>query len=208
MSYHQVSISALSHPQLLKLLRGERIRVKHGHGRNIHVSEEQHKKIMAAHKKGCGTTIAFDPYQIDMHKGHAGHHAAHHAAHHMHGEGVFDIIRDVGKAVAPVLIDAGASGLKSGIAGLGMKRHRRKSHTVGAPKRKTATTRKGKGFMDMIKAGTKMVAPVLIDAGANGLKGAVAGLGIKHHRKSKTTTKSAPKHRRHRKGGALLPAGY
>jgi len=202
MSYHQVSISALSHPQLLKLLRGERIRVKHGHGRNIHVSEEQHKKIMMAHKKGCGTTIAFDPYQIDMHKGHAGHHA-----HHTHGEGVFDIIRDVGKAVAPVLIDAGASGLKSGIAGLGMRRHR-KSHTTGAPKRKAPTKRKGKGFMDMIKAGTKMVAPVLIDAGANGLKGAVAGLGIKHHRKSKTSTRSAPKRRRHHKGGALMPAGY
>ena len=201
MSYHQVSIGALSHPQLLKLLRGERIRVKHGHGHNIHVSEEQHKKIMNAHKKGCGTTIAFDPYQIDMHKGHAGHHA-----HNVHGEGVFDIIRDVGKAVAPVLIDAGASGLKSGIAGLGI--HRRKSHTVGATKRKAPTKRKGKGFMDMIKAGAKMVAPVLIDAGANGLKGAVSGLGIKHHRKSKTMTKTAPKRRKPRKGGALMPAGY
>jgi hypothetical protein len=151
MTYHKVSIHKLSHAQLLKLLRGHRVRVKHGHGHEIHVSEEQHKKIMNAHKKGCGTTLQFDPYQIDMHKGQMpatpflyarqGHGEG---IHHEHGEGFFDMIRSVGKTVAPALIDVGANALKNGIAGLGIRRsrskkaghgeglhHHKKSHSLG-----------------------------------------------------------------------------
>ena len=49
--YHKVGVQKLSHNQILKLLRGERIRVKHGNHHEIHASEEQHKKIITAIKK-------------------------------------------------------------------------------------------------------------------------------------------------------------
>jgi hypothetical protein len=66
MPYHKINISKLSHNQILRLLRGHRVRVKHGSGNEIHASEEQHKKITRAHKKGSGATIQFDPYQIEQ----------------------------------------------------------------------------------------------------------------------------------------------
>ena len=67
MPYHKINISKLSHNQILRLLRGKRVCVKHGSGHEINASEEQHKKIMRAHKHGSGHTIQFDPYQIDLH---------------------------------------------------------------------------------------------------------------------------------------------
>ena len=39
------------HNQILKLLKGKHLRVKHGSGYEINASEEQHKIIMRAHKK-------------------------------------------------------------------------------------------------------------------------------------------------------------
>ena len=48
--YHKISISKLSRPQILKLLKGERVRVKHGSGHEFHAAEEQHKKIMMVSK--------------------------------------------------------------------------------------------------------------------------------------------------------------
>ena len=70
MPYHEIPISRLSLNQIHKLLRGERIRVKHGNAHKLHLSSEQHKKVMAAHRKGNGCTIQFDPYQMEMHKSH------------------------------------------------------------------------------------------------------------------------------------------
>jgi hypothetical protein len=66
--YHKIPISKLSHHQILKLLRGHRVRVKHGQGHTLHVSEEQHKKIMTAHRKGKAHTLQFDPFQIEAHE--------------------------------------------------------------------------------------------------------------------------------------------
>ena len=68
MPYHKINISKLSHNQILRLLRGHRVRVKHGSGHEINASEEQHKKITRAHRKGSGSTIQFDPYQIEQHQ--------------------------------------------------------------------------------------------------------------------------------------------
>ena len=68
MAYHKINISKLSHNQILRLLRGHRVRVKHVSGHEINASEEQHKKITRAHKKGAGATIQFDPYQIEQHQ--------------------------------------------------------------------------------------------------------------------------------------------
>jgi hypothetical protein len=66
--YHKVGIQKLSPTQISKLLNGHKIRVKHGQGLEIHASQEQHKKIMSAHKKGKAHTMQFDPYQIAQHQ--------------------------------------------------------------------------------------------------------------------------------------------
>jgi hypothetical protein len=66
--YHKVGIQKLSPTQISKLLNGHKIRVKHGQGLEIHASQEQHKKIMNAHKKGKAHTMQFDPYQIAQHQ--------------------------------------------------------------------------------------------------------------------------------------------
>ena len=64
--YHEASIAKLSEPQIKKLLKGERVRVKHGSTHKVHLSAEQHKKLMVAHKKGAGITIQADPYQQEL----------------------------------------------------------------------------------------------------------------------------------------------
>ena len=150
--YHKIGIEKLSHTQLSKLLNGHRVRVKHGHGHEVHVSEEQHKKILKNHKKGMACTIQFDPYQMHHHQHlrgkksgealfpagygvHHAHHAHHHAhhghhVHHMHyGHGEGEGIADFAKAAA--------------------------------------------------KTAVKTLAPVAIDAGADYLKKKVAGSGLK-----------------------------
>ena len=64
--YHKISIQKLSNAQIGKLLRGKRVRVKHGNSHTISASEEQAKKIMRAHKQGKGVTIQCDPYQCQL----------------------------------------------------------------------------------------------------------------------------------------------
>ena len=79
--YHEIGIHRLSPTQISKLLNGHRVRVKHGSGHKIHVSQEQHKKIMAAHHKGKAHTLQLDPYQIAQHQ---------HLRHGSHGEGILN----------------------------------------------------------------------------------------------------------------------
>ena len=64
--YSKTNIGKLSKAQISKLLKGHRVRVKSGSGHEISLSKEQHKKLTRAHKKGMGSTLQFDPYQIDM----------------------------------------------------------------------------------------------------------------------------------------------
>lgn len=64
--YNEVGIGKLSEPQIRKLLKGERVRIKHGSHHMVHLSHEQHKKLMAAHKKGAGITMQADPYQQEL----------------------------------------------------------------------------------------------------------------------------------------------
>ena len=107
--YHKTSIERLSPAQISKLVRGQRIRVKHGHGHEVHLSSEQHKKLHAAHRRGAGITLEFDPYQQQMHQG--------------RGDGflssALSVGKQLGKTVAPVLLDEGVSALKKYIAGHG-----------------------------------------------------------------------------------------
>ena len=64
--YHTIDIEKLTPVQISKLLNHHRVRVKHGKGHSIHVSEEQHKKIMKAFKKGMKHTMQCDPYQVTL----------------------------------------------------------------------------------------------------------------------------------------------
>jgi hypothetical protein len=177
--YHKVPIQKLSHAQILKLLKGERIRVKLGSGNEINASAEQHKKIMNAHKKGSGCCVQFDPYQIDQHQ-------------HMRGEGFKEgALRFLRKEVAPAAINFGAEQLKHVIAGEGIKKKARKT-----------PVKKGKGLKEAgLRFLTKTVAPTVIDFGSEQLKKAVSGEGV---RKKKPTGGSGDSC----DGGALLPAGY
>jgi len=117
--YHKTSIQRLSPAQISKLLNGHRVRVKHGHGHEVHLSSEQHKKLHAAHRKGAGITMELDPYQIQMHQ----HLRGHSRRRHGEGEGFFDVAKQyaapVARAVAPALIDVGANALKNYAAGHG-----------------------------------------------------------------------------------------
>ena len=53
-------------------MKGEGVRVKHGSGEEIHVSNEQHKKLMKAYDNGKSATICFNPYQHEIHGGSLG----------------------------------------------------------------------------------------------------------------------------------------
>lgn len=112
--YHKTGIQTLSPTQISRILNGHRVRIKHGSGQEMHLSNEQHKKLMSASKKGCGITVELDPYQMDMNQ---------HLRGAKKGKGFFDsalkIGKQVGKKVAPVLIDYGADQLKNAIANSG-----------------------------------------------------------------------------------------
>lgn len=66
--YSPIKIAKLSEKQISRLRNGHPVRVKHGDHHTIHVSEEQHKKIHRAHKKGAGCVIQMDPHQAEEHK--------------------------------------------------------------------------------------------------------------------------------------------
>ena len=179
--YHQIGLQKLSHAQILKLLKGDRIRVKHGSHHNIHVSEEQHKKIHAAHKKGAGTTIQFDPFQQQM--------EAHHSLRSIEGKGLKETaLRFLRKEVAPAAINFAAEQAKKAVSGEGVHKKSRKT-----------PVRKGKGFKEgALKFLRKEVLPVAIDFAAEQAKHAAVGEGMHHAHHAHA----------HAHGGALMPAGY
>jgi hypothetical protein len=113
--YHKIGIEKLSHNQMLKMLRGHAVRVKHGAHQHIHVSAEQHKKIMAAHRRGCGCNIMMDPYQQDMHR---------------HGEGFLNKLErvgtEIGKTASPVAVNLAGKYAEKSLLGNGMHKHRRR----------------------------------------------------------------------------------
>ena len=113
--YSKTNIAKLSKAQISKLLKGHPVRIKSGSGHEISLSKEQYKKLNRAHKKGMGYTLQFDPYQIDMNyeplRGKANPKKK--------GEGMFDIAKNLGKTVAPALIDLASNELKKKIEGTG-----------------------------------------------------------------------------------------
>ena len=226
--YHPVKIAKLSKAQVSKLLNGHRVRIKHhptGH-HTIHLSNEQHKKLMKAHAKGSACCCEFDPYQI---------------AHHQHlrdecgdgisssgrrvgarrGRGFLDFAKGAFKAVAPLAIDEGSKFLKSKIEGMGAKR-RPVAHPVAhKPKvaKKHHKPKKGEGWLESLESGLihtgiptlghiagevvggpagALVGEEIGNIGANAL-GNLVGRGMKGKRGRKGKMSCS---------GALLPAGY
>ena len=216
--YHPTHVAKLSAQQISKILNGHRVRVKAGNHHVLHLSQEQHKKVQSANKKGCGTTLQFDPYQMGMQEHHKLRGHAHHAHHggdselhesssyHAHhgrggkgrarGRGPFDIFKSVVKAVAPIAIEKGGDFLKDKIQGWGPTHQPR-----GRPRKKVGcggrsrTHKKGGDIGSDILHFAEEAAPIALPL--------MMGLGEGGH----------PKRRHHRRhsshhGEALLPAGY
>jgi len=195
--YHKISISKLSKSQILKLLRGRRIRVKYGSGLDIDVSEEQHKKITKAHKHNNGCVIQFDPYQQQNHE-----HLKTAKLPSVEGGSLLSVAKSVGKTILPVakqalpvvekiLVDVVKDTIKKKV-GLGVKHKGTAEHTHVIHKGK-----KGKGVKSKIPAVKEVIEKVIENALPIATT-ALLGLGVKRGR-------GRPKKE---KGGALLPAGY
>ena len=233
--YHSTGVQKLSETQKSKLRNGHPVRIKKGSGNNLHLTDDQIKKLESAAKKGAAYTLTMHPEQ---------------AAKHKTGEGLFGDIAAKAKAFArkhkdlinPIIgrVRAGAkSGIDKlaskanakvdeyikpiegegvigdalkgliGMTGLGVKPKTLKSTLKSLEAKKP---RKGKGILSNI---IKSVALAAIDPIASAetsvAKDKVTGMGAK--RKSgrpKKTAKSTTKKRpgRPRKGGALVAPGY
>ena len=231
--YTLVGIQKLSETQKSRLRNGHPVRIKKGSGNQLHLTNEQIKKLESAAKKGAAYTLTLHPEQAEK-----------------HGSGFFGDIASKAKAFARKhkdlinpIIGRVRAGAKSGIdklaskanekvdeyikpiegegiigdalkglismTGLGMKKKR------GRPKKiltevvdNKVRVRKGKGILGNI---IKAVAPAVIDAAAGAVKGKVETLGSGvAHKKIGLGIKKVGKTRkagRPRKGGALFPAG-
>ena len=229
--YTLVGIQKLSETQKSRLRNGHPVRIKKGSGNQLHLTNEQIKKLESAAKKGAAYTLTLHPEQAEK-----------------HGSGFFGDIASKAKAFARKhkdlinpIIGRVRAGAKSGIdklaakanekvdeyikpiegegiigdalkglismTGLGMKKKR------GRPKKiltevvdNKVRVRKGKGILGNI---IKAVAPAVIDAAAGAVKGKVSGMGVAQ-KKIGLGIKKVGKTRkvgRPRKGGALFPAG-
>jgi len=90
--YSPASVKSLSKAQIHKLLKGKPVRVMSGSGMKLHLSKPQHKKLAAAHKRGGGMNLQFDPYQCSM---------------HAKGEGFLDDLEAFSVKALPALTEAG-----------------------------------------------------------------------------------------------------
>lgn len=209
--YHPTNVAKLSPAQISKILNGHRVRVKAGNAHVLHLSQEQHKKVMSAHKKGCGTTIQLDPFQQQMEH--------HHKLKHGHGgdgvsrgrparrgRGAFDFLKSAIKAVAPLAIDEGGKFIKSKVDGWGVQHKKTKKRAV----RKT----KGDGFFDDLASGLIHVglptAGHLAGEVLGGPAGAMVGEQLGNFAGDtigNLTGRGLPRVPRRKRGGALFPAG-
>jgi hypothetical protein len=65
--YHSTGVGKLSKSQKSKLRNGHPVRIKLGSGNNLHLTDQQIKKIQSSHKKGVVYTITFHPEQAEKH---------------------------------------------------------------------------------------------------------------------------------------------
>ena len=227
--YSTTGVGKLSESQKSKLRNGHPVRIKIGSGNNLHLTDQQIKKLQSAHKKGAAYTITFHPEQAEK-----------------HGEGFFGDIASKAKAFAKKqiisnkdllnpIIGRARSYAKSGIQKLADKANEKIDYYTPdiqgeGVKRRRGRPKKGEGIIGDVLKGListtglgvvqpklliakrertegkgimssllKAVAPAIIDAAAGAVKGKVEGMGWKKRR--------AVKPRKGRGGGALFPAG-
>jgi hypothetical protein len=227
--YHSTGVGKLSESQKSKLRNGHPVRIKMGSGNTLNLTDQQIKKLQAAHKKGAAYTITFHPEQAEK-----------------HGEGFFGDIASKAKAFAKKqiisnkdllnpIIGRARSYAKSGIQKLADKANEKIDYYTPdiqgeGVKRRRGRPKKGEGIIGDVLKGListtglgvvqpklliakrertegkgimssllKAVAPAIIDAAAGAVKGKVEGMGWKKRR--------AVKPRKGRGGGALFPAG-
>ena len=207
--YHVVSVDKLSETQKSKLRNGHATRIKKGSGNQLHLTDEQLKKLESAARKGKAYTVTLTGEQASK-----------------HGQGIFGDIATKMKKLAVKhkdlinpIISSVKSGASKGVAKLA-KAAQDKIETnintiegegligdalkglitmsgVGAKKRKP---RKGKGILGSL---VKAVAPSIIDAVAGAAKSKVSGTGAKR-KPGRPRKVGRPKKR---SGGALYAPG-
>lgn len=140
--YIPTDISPLSATQLSKLLKGHSVRVKHGQGMKVHLSQQQHKKLLSSHMKGKGMNLMFDPYQVDSHS--------------MNGSGFLSSAMSAGKKLATSKV--GKSLINQGIkAGAKVAGNYVPPSIANAIAEEAVDRVKGMGFMsNAMSAGKKL----------------------------------------------------
>jgi hypothetical protein len=232
--YTLVGVQKLSETQKSRLRNGHPVRIKKGSGNQLHLTNEQIKKLESAAKKGAAYTLSLHPEQAEK-----------------HGSGFFGDIASKAKKFAISTIKANRdlinpiigrarsyakSGIQKladkansqvdkytpeiegegiigdalkgliGMTGLGMKKRGRPKKILTEVVNNKVRVRKGKGVLSNI---IKAVAPAVIDAAAGAVKGKVEtiGSGVAHKKILGQGIKKVAKKPRKRKGGALFPAG-
>jgi hypothetical protein len=228
--YTLVGVQKLSETQKSRLRNGHPVRIKKGSGNQLHLTNEQIKKLESASRRGAAYTLTLHPEQAEK-----------------HGSGFFGDIASKAKAFARKhkdlinpIIGRVRAGAKSGInqlaskanekvdeyikpiegegiigdalkglismTGLGMKKRGRPKKILTEVVDNQVRVRKGKGVLSNI---IKAVAPAVIDAAAGAVKNKVEtiGSGVAKKKILGQGIKKVAKKPRKRKGGALFPAG-
>ena len=233
--YTLVGVQKLSETQKSRLRNGHPVRIKKGSGNQLHLTNEQIKKLESAAKKGAAYTLTLHPEQAEK-----------------HGSGFFGDIASKAKKFAISTIKANRdlinpiigrarsyakSGIQKladkansqvdkytpeiegegiigdalkgliGMTGLGMKKRGRPKKILTEVVNNQVRVRKGKGILSNI---IKAVAPAVIDAAAGAVKGKVETIGSGVAKKKILglgIKKVAKKPRKRKSGGALFPAG-
>jgi hypothetical protein len=228
--YTLVGVQKLSETQKSRLRNGHPVRIKKGSGNQLHLTNEQIKKLESASRRGAAYTLTLHPEQAEK-----------------HGSGFFGDIASKAKAFARKhkdlinpIIGRVRAGAKSGInqlaskanekvdeyikpiegegiigdalkglismTGLGMKKRGRPKKILTEVVNNQVRVRKGKGVLSNI---IKAVAPAVIDAAAGAVKNKVEtiGSGVAKKKILGQGIKKVAKKPRKRKGGALFPAG-
>ena len=228
--YTLVGVQKLSETQKSRLRNGHPVRIKKGSGNQLHLTNEQIKKLESASRRGAAYTLTLHPEQAEK-----------------HGSGFFGDIASKAKAFARKhqdlinpIIGRVRAGAKSGInqlaskanekvdeyikpiegegiigdalkglismTGLGMKKRGRPKKILTEVVDNQVRVRKWKGVLSNI---IKAVAPAVIDAAAGAVKNKVEtiGSGVAKKKILGQGIKKVAKKPRKRKGGALFPAG-
>ena len=65
--YSAIGVGKLSETQKSKLRNGHPVRIKKGSGNNLHLTDDQIKKLESAAKKGAAYTLTMHPEQAEKH---------------------------------------------------------------------------------------------------------------------------------------------